>query len=518
MSDIRSLVDTLIREQSFKNILSYGIITTSGIYLIAYADPYIALFILPFFIIGSGRQRPLNVVLARAAVPALVFITISALKFNITGVPLVTYDHHFIGDNILLLAYNDWRVVLCLLTSIFATGYYFYGFSCSRTRFSYNEKTAISGLGLISIFCIWNILTWDQEIFNFNAEQNAPSIRGFIKSAQLPDPKMDTLLEAKEAPVIGEAALRAPVSGRPDLYFILQESTFHPRLLSPNYEPKALFSKTSDSTGPLHVHTYGGGTWKSEFSLAVQMRPQEFGGDGMYVFYQLEGRVRRSIFTILKSLGYRTMVFYPVPGNFINANKFYRSIGVDEFFDPQTLGISAGWDWKIPDSAFYKAMEKKVGESNQPVVAFMLTINQHGPHEKGNALRDYIARFNESDVAYSDFLNHLKRQTRKSGVVAFGDHQPDFTEGIVDTAVMHTTNYDLRCINFECSKSPMTDRGGKQIDIVLLGTLSLESFGFALDGFSELQKTVFKKCEDNITLCDDISRRTINSAFSSFFH
>jgi hypothetical protein len=89
-------------------------------------------------------------------------------------------------------------VVLCLLTSIFATGYYFYGFSCSRTRFSYNEKIAISGLGLISIFCIWNILTWDQEIFNFNAEQNAPSIRGFIKSAQLPDPKMDTLLEAKE--------------------------------------------------------------------------------------------------------------------------------------------------------------------------------------------------------------------------------------------------------------------------------------------------------------------------------
>lgn len=82
MSDIRSLVDTLIREQSFKNILSYVIITTSAIYLIAYADPYIALFILPFFIIGSGRQRPLNVVLARAAVPALVFITISALKFN----------------------------------------------------------------------------------------------------------------------------------------------------------------------------------------------------------------------------------------------------------------------------------------------------------------------------------------------------------------------------------------------------------------------------------------------------
>jgi len=518
MNNMHALFNLILKKQTPKKIMSYAIISATLIYLIAYTDPYVVLFILPFFVFGSGRKRPLTIVFARACVPVLVLFMISTIKFKITGVPLVSYDHNFIGENILLLAYNDWRVDICLLIITVAISYYFYGFSFSRSHFSNNEKMTISMLSLISVFCLWNIFTWDHDLFNLNAEQNAPSIRAFIKSTQLPDPRIDTLSDAEEAPVIGDATLRAPAWGSPDLYFILQESTFHPQLLSPNYEPKALYAKTSDKTGPLRVHTYGGGTWKSEFSLTVQMRPQEFGGDGMYVFYQLEGRVKRSIFTILKSLGYRTMVFYPVPGNFLNADKFYKTIGVDEFYDPQTLGISSGWDWKIPDSAFYKAMEKKVAESKQPVVAFMLTINQHGPHEKGNALADYIARFNESDVAYSDFLNHLKRQTRKSGVVAFGDHQPDFTEGIVDTSVMHTTNYDLRCMNFECSKTPMTDRGDKKIDIVLLGTMSLESFGFALDGFSELQKTVFKKCEDDITLCDDISRRTFNSAFSSFFH
>ena len=86
MSDIRSLVDTLIREQSFKNILSYVIITTSGIYLIAHADPYIALFILPFFIIGSGRQRPLNVVLARSAVPARIQIPLAIIPLGTANV------------------------------------------------------------------------------------------------------------------------------------------------------------------------------------------------------------------------------------------------------------------------------------------------------------------------------------------------------------------------------------------------------------------------------------------------
>ena len=146
MNNMHALFNLILKKQTPKKIMSYAIISATLIYLIAYTDPYVVLFILPFFVFGSGRKRPLTIVFARACVPVLVLFMISTIKFKITGVPLVSYDHNFIGENILLLAYNDWRVDICLLISIVAISYYFYGFSFSRSHFSNNEKMTISML------------------------------------------------------------------------------------------------------------------------------------------------------------------------------------------------------------------------------------------------------------------------------------------------------------------------------------------------------------------------------------
>ena len=222
---------------------------------------------------------------------------------------------------------------------------------------------------------------------------------------------------------------------------------------------------------------------------------------------------------MLKALGYRTMVFYPVPGNFLNAHDFYDSIGVDEFYDPEALGIGKGWDWKIPDSAFYQAMMKKVADSDRPVVALMLTINQHGPHDNQDPISDYVTRFEASDAAYGAFLETLSRRGRKAGVVAFGDHTPEFMARFQnDHARWYFTAYDMRCVNFECTHTPLTDRGARPIDSVLLGSMALEAFGFKLDTFSDLQRTVFSGCEDDITRCDETARLTYNTAFANYFN
>jgi hypothetical protein len=126
-----------------------------------------------------------------------------------------------------------------------------------------------------------------------------------------------------------------------------------------------------------------------------------------------------------------------------------------------------------------------------------------------------VARFAASDKAYGDFLGTLARRGRKAGVVAFGDHQPDFTARYLqDHYAWSFTAYDIRCINFACAAG--AERGSKPVDIVMLAPLALEAFGFTLDGLSVLERDLFHDCDDDITNCDEPVRMKFNSAFARF--
>jgi len=244
---------------------------------------------------------------------------------------------------------------------------------------------------------------------------------------------------------------------------------------------------------------------------------QEFGNGGLYVFHQLEGRISRSIFTLLKEQGYRTIVVYPVPGEFVNARNFYKSIGVDEFYDPETLGISKGWDWEIPDHKFYDAIKKKIEGTKQPIALMMLTIIQHGPHDAFDPVTDYLTRFESSDEAYGAFLDFLLLRGRKAGVVAFGDHHPEFTNSrMPDEPSKELTAYDIRCLNFECTNKGLAGNKSRTLDIAVLAPMALEEFGFGLDDLSVLQRRFFGSCDKDISRCDETARLQFNAAFSHF--
>jgi hypothetical protein len=495
--------------------LALAVVAGAALYTVAYLDPYIALFMAPFFALGCARGKHPLILLALSLVPALLLLAASAVKVALTGVPLVSYDQYFLRQNVLMLAYNDWRVAIALVVTLAGTLLYIRHLFAGRGPFSRFERWSLAALAFACSGALIGAQRWDQNLFDWEKELGTPSLRTLVMSAQIPQPQLHLLPEPGPAPLAASTPLGAPVGPLPDIFIVLQESTFPPALLRPGYEPQALFAKTAPSTGPLHVHTFAGATWKTEFAVTTQMRPQEFGGDGLYVFHQLEGRIKRSIFTELKALGYRTMVFYPVPANFINARSFYTSIGVDEFYDPESLGISTGWTWNISDAALYEAMLKKIGSSQTPVVAMLLTINQHGPHNAEDPLTDYMARFAASDRAYGEFLGALSSRGRPAGVVAFGDHQPDFTARYLeDHYAWSFTAYDIRCVNFACA--PVSERRGRPLDVVLLAPLALEKFGFTLDGLSVLERSLFQGCDDDITHCDESVRMSFNGAFSRF--
>lgn len=496
--------------------LSFIFIAAAAVYCFVFDDPYTALLVLPFFALGCGRGKHPLVLTALALLPAALLLAVSFAKSLATGIPLVAYDHLFLRGNVVMLAYNDWRVASGLVLVVAATFFYAKAMLAGRGVFSRFEKIGLVALALVSGYCI-HAMRSEAQIAIWEPAFQLPTLKTFVKSAAAPSPRLQLIANAEAAlPPTSQQGLVAPAD-KPDIFFILQESTFLPEILRPEHRPRRLFGPGAAQRGPLKVHTYGGGTWRTEFSLTTQMRAQEFGSDGLYVFHQLEGRVHRSIFTELKKLGYRTVVFYPVPGFFINAAPFYASIGVDEFYDPQSLGINKGWDWKTPDEAFYKAMLKKLENSPQPVVALMLTISQHGPHATQDPLTDYIERFDTADRAHGDFLDALAARGRSAGVVTFGDHQPEFTlRFISDERARHLTTYDIRCVNFTCAGADAAATE-KALDIVMLAPAALERFGFGLDDLSLAQRKAFQNCESDTDLCVETERLEFNTAFSKYF-
>ncbi|MBY0511433.1 MAG: sulfatase-like hydrolase/transferase [Rhodospirillaceae bacterium] len=504
-------------------------LAAAAAYAAIYLDPYIGMLMLPFFALGCARGKHPAVLLALSVLPALLLLAGSLVKFTLTGLPLVYYDQHFLRRNVLMLGFNDWRVATGLIaTAVLAALYVRYLFA-GRGVFSRFEKYALAALAIVAVGCTLSLRNWTQTIDSWESQLATPTLRTLVASARMPGPQLQLRLTSPaQAAIPPQAAatttapeLIAPAGALPDLFMVLQETTFNPATVRPDYKPQTLFAdnvpQTQGYTGPLYVHTFAGATWKTEFSVAAQMRPQEFGNDGLYVFYQLKGRIKESLFTRLKSLGYRTLVFYPVPGHFINARDFYMSIGADAFYDPESLGLDGGWKWKIPDSVLYDAMLKKLQEETGPVAVMMLTINQHGPHAGDDPMADYMTRFAASDQAYGDFLKALEQRGRPAGVVAFGDHQPDFMATRHVRELWYYTAYDVRCVNFACADRPLTEREDKQIDIVMLTPRALEAFGFKLDGFSALERDLFKHCDHNLSLCTEDSRLGVNAAFSKFF-
>lgn len=496
--------------------LSFLLVAAAGVYAVVFNDPYVAILALPFFALGCARGKHPLVLTALALLPAALLLAISFGKSVATDMPLVAYDHFFLRGNLVMLAYNDWRVASGLVLAALAVFFYAKTMLSGKGRFSPFEKGGLVALVVVSGACIYAMRS-EPQIAIWEPESNFPTIRTFVKSTQATNPQLQLAAGEDMAGVpdlTAPLAMTAPAD-KPDIFFVLQESTFLPEVLRPDHHSKHLFAGDAGQRGPLKVHTYGGGTWRTEFSLTTQMRASEFGGDGLYVFHQLEGRVHRSIFTELKKLGYRTVVFYPVPGFFINAAPFYASIGVDEFYDPESLGINKGWDWQTPDEKFYTAMLKKLENSPQPVVALMLTISQHGPHATKDPMADYVARFDAADHAFGDFMTQVAARGRRAGVVTFGDHQPEFTlRYIDDEKTRYTTTYDIRCVNFACNGAPDLE---KPLDIVMLAPAALERFGFGLDDLSLAQRSAFTGCEGDTSLCDEASRLRFNTAFSHYF-
>lgn len=340
--------------------------------------------------------------------------------------------------------------------------------------------------------------------------------------------------------------LQAPPTP-PDVVVVLEESTFDPRLLKVCTLPQCKLrmfepDRRTRAHGPLGVHTFGGGTWTSEFSLLTGLAHNLFGNAGLYAPYNLAPRVVHTLPKAFQQAGYRAIAVYPMTGDFLNARNAYDYYGFDAFYD----GTDYGLGWESHDADLLEVFKRILADEervhpDQPLFVFLLTLHQHGPHIRPLAelappfdkplfprrfapkklddwlnlnLGNYLERARESDAMMSDLETLLLDRPQPTVLMHFGDHQPSFDGAInlIPKALPKGAGPNAHWLTYYMLKSNFPVRRKFDypvLDIAFLGSLLLDVAGVPKDAFFQANTLLRERCKGRYLDCKD--KRTVTS-------
>jgi phosphoglycerol transferase MdoB-like AlkP superfamily enzyme len=255
---------------------------------------------------------------------------------------------------------------------------------------------------------VWEKLSDDAQLTNFFVNFRDSAVT-------MPAMSSDAIAEQQwGSTAAGEPGTAHPPY--PDIVQVLEESTFDPSNYTVCTVPAchlAMFQTDARTrgTGVMRTHTFGGGTWVSEFATLTGMPQDIFGPGGMYAPFVLAPHVHDALALQLRRLGYLTIAIYPTEGAFINGRNAYTAYGFDHMYDVNELGLE---EWEETDKQMFDAAKRvydKVKKPGQPVFVMILTINQHGPHNT------YAA----ATVPRLPHLLHDQEQFRRAGAAELSD-------------------------------------------------------------------------------------------------
>lgn len=330
---------------------------------------------------------------------------------------------------------------------------------------------------------------------------------------------------------------------RPDIVAVLEESTFDPSILRACRGlplcKRAMFTPDARTLahGLLGVHTFGGGTWTSEFALITGLSHTLFGNAGLYAPYNLAPRVQFSIARSLKAQGYRVVGLYPTSAEFLNGRNAYRDYGFDQLYDGADLGF--GWhvsDQRVFDAFWRLYQQEKTSHPGQPLFFMVLTLHQHGPHMKplrqlpppynqplfkhqlakkkaldewlNLNLGNYLQRNAESDVALRSLESRLLDRPEPTVLLHFGDHQPSFDGAIMalDKTLPADWGNNPHWATYYMLKSNLAAAPRMNyplLDITYLGGLLLQAGGIPENPYYTANRLLREHCHGRYEECAD---------------
>ena len=214
--------------------------------------------------------------------------------------------------------------------------------------------------------------------------------------------------------------------------------------------------------------------------------------------------------------------------SFLNYDRFYRSIGIDERFFTEDFDPpfdinrfeATSSDALFLDAALNAHMKGIVDDAS-PRFLYALTNFNHGPHNRrlvapgrldderafaaaslpDEHYAEYYARLAETAVTWNRLKAELAARFPKRPmlIVHYGDHQPVMTRRIekrqkldLDPRRQFQTFYAIEALNDVSGRIPCGR--GPDLDIAFLGTVALQHAGLPLDQIFATRASLLEHC------------------------
>lgn len=241
---------------------------------------------------------------------------------------------------------------------------------------------------------------------------------------------------------------------KPDIIMVMSESLWDPtRLPGVKITPDPLAFTRSVQSGHVFSPEFGGMTANVEFE-ALTGFSNAFLPYGSIPYQQYVRGEMPSLARFLGQEGYSTLAMHPFQSWFWNRGNVYEAFGFDRFLSEENIEPLEKRGRLASDAALTELLIREVDASPEPVFAFTVTLQNHGPYEAdrypddrisvetgaGQAARSAIGSFAEgmmdSDHALARLLEWAENRERETIVVFFGDHLPPLGRTYVATGFM----------------------------------------------------------------------------------
>lgn len=312
----------------------------------------------------------------------------------------------------------------------------------------------------------------------------------------------------------------------PHIILIHHESTVPPSLFrSLSYDRRldGFFRSDNGEAYRLKVETYGGASVLTEFSVLTGLSTYSFGGMRLFVQHLMSGKVQDTVPRSLATCGYRNVLFYPMLRSFTSAERFFKSIGMEEIFDAKDQRVTrvSERDRFYYDNALDE-ISRHVSASERPLFTFIETMATHWPYHEtyepqlvvpggGRGthpeIHEYLRRLWISHIDYDYLRSELERRfpSERFLLVRYGDHHPMATRmllGYGEGTEAEDVLLDRNSIGFQTffalngvRYSPEPVPSPAVLDVPFLGSVLLEAAGLPLSDTNKARRKLRTICQ-----------------------
>lgn len=212
--------------------------------------------------------------------------------------------------------------------------------------------------------------------------------------------------------------------------------------------PKEAFLSSNDKFYQMRVETHGAGSAYTIFNVLTGLSSEAFGGMKNMAIDLATEYVHLGLGKQFRDCGYKTVAITTGQDGYIAGEKFYHSLGFEDYFDIYDIAKQTGG--VFDDHAIYDVVLKIITENTAtPTFVYVDTVASHGPYvdklrpneeikgfrSSGNLeLDEYARRILLGEKDLTDMMTKLELQSatteRPALVVDFGDHQPNITKDL----------------------------------------------------------------------------------------